>query len=67
MTTLLEIAAAIQDLPTAEVRQLYIWLQTYLDEQWDQQIVQDVEAGRLDHVIARAEDNIKARNNENRS
>jgi hypothetical protein len=58
MTTLLEIAAAIQDLPEAEVRELSTWLQSYLDERWDQQIVQDVEAGRLDHLIARAEADI---------
>lgn len=64
---MLEIAEAIQNLPTAEVRQLYTWLQTYLDEQWDQQIVQDVEAGRLDYLIARAEDDIKAHNNDNRN
>jgi hypothetical protein len=60
MTTLLEIAAAIQDLPEAEVRELSTWLQSYLDERWDQQIVQDVEAGRLDHLIARAEADIAA-------
>ncbi len=60
MTTLLEIAAAIQNLPEAEVRELSTWLQRYLDERWDQQLVQDVEAGRLDHLIARAEADIAA-------
>jgi hypothetical protein len=38
MTTLLEIAAAIQDLPEDEVRELSTWLQGYLDERWDRQI-----------------------------
>jgi hypothetical protein len=55
MTTLLEIAAAIQELPQAEVRELSTWLQSYLDERWDRQLEDDVEAGKLDHLIARAE------------
>ena len=55
MTTLLEIAAAIQELPRAEVRELSTWLQSYLDERWDRQLEDDVEAGKLDHLIARAE------------
>lgn len=62
MTTLLEIAAAIQDLPEAEVRELSMWLQGYLDERWDRQIEDDVEAGRLDHLIAKAETDIAADN-----
>lgn len=59
MTTLLEIAAAIQDLPEAEVRERSTWLQSYLDERWDRQLEDDVEAGRLDHLIARAEADIR--------
>jgi hypothetical protein len=30
-------------------------LQSYLDERWDRQLEDDVEAGKLDHLIARAE------------
>ncbi len=60
MTTLLEIAAAIQELPESEVRELSTWLQSFLDERWDRQLEDDVEAGRLDHLIARAEANIAA-------
>jgi hypothetical protein len=62
MTTLLEIAAAIQELPQAEVRELSTWLQSYLDERWDRQLEDDVEAGKLDHLIARAEADIAAEN-----
>lgn len=62
MTTLLEIAAAIQELPEAEVRELSTWLQSYLDERWDRQLEGDVRAGRLDHLIARAEADIAADN-----
>ncbi|NMF82978.1 hypothetical protein E1H13_06420 [Nodosilinea sp. P-1105] len=52
MRTLLEIAAAIQELPEGEVRELSTWLQSYLDERWDRQLEGDVRAGRLDHLIA---------------
>ena len=62
MTTLLEIAAAIQDLPEAEARELSTWLQSYLDERWDRQLEDDVEAGKLDHLIVKAEADIAADN-----
>lgn len=62
MTTLLEIAAAIQDLPEEEVRELSTWLQSYLDERWDRQIEDDVAAGKLDDLIAKAEADIAANN-----
>jgi hypothetical protein len=58
MTTLLEIAAAIQELPEAEVRELSTWLQSYLDERWDRQLEHDVETGKLDHLIAKSEADI---------
>lgn len=62
MTTLLEIAAAIQELPEAEVRELSTWLQRYLNEQWDRQLENDVVAGKLDHLIAKAEADITNNN-----
>jgi hypothetical protein len=60
MATLLEIAAAIQDLPEEAVRDLSVWLQSYLDERWDRQLEKDVETGRLDHLIVKAEADIEA-------
>ncbi|MGD1852856.1 MAG: hypothetical protein ACFB2W_01265 [Leptolyngbyaceae cyanobacterium] len=62
MTTLLEIAAAIQELPEGDVRELSTWLQNYLDERWDRQLESDVAAGRLDQLIANAEADIVADN-----
>jgi len=62
MTTWLEIAAAIQNLPEAEVRELSTWLQDYLDERWDRQLEEDVATGRLDTLIAKAEADIAANN-----
>ncbi|MEO0376748.1 MAG: hypothetical protein AAF329_19440 [Cyanobacteria bacterium P01_A01_bin.17] len=60
MTTVLEIAAAIQELPEGDVRELSVWLQNYLDERWDRQLEDDVTAGKLDHLIASAEADIAA-------
>ncbi len=60
MTTLLEIAAAIQELPEGDARELSDWLQNYLDERWDRQLESDVAAGRLDQLIGNAEADIAA-------
>jgi len=60
MTTLLDIAAAIQELPENEVRELSTWLQGYLDERWDRELEDDAAAGKLDHLIAKAEADIAA-------
>ncbi len=62
MTTLLEIEAAIKQLPESDVRQLAAWLQTYLDETWDRQIEEDLTSGKLDNLIAQAEADIAANN-----
>ena len=62
MTTLLEIAAAIQELPEGDVRELSTWLQNYLDERWDRQLESDVATGKLDQLIADAEADITANN-----
>ena len=60
MSTLLEIEAAIKQLPKQDARQLAAWLQAYLDEAWDQQIEEDLAAGKLDGLIAQAEADIAA-------
>jgi hypothetical protein len=60
MTTLLEIETAIKQLSEKDKRQLVIWLQAQLDEQWDEQIKVDLESGKLDHLIAKAEADIAA-------
>ena len=60
MKTLLEIEAAIKQLPTSDVRQLASWLRDYLDDEWDQQIQADWATGKLDCLIAKAESDIEA-------
>lgn len=62
MTNLLEVESAIKQLPENEVRALENWLQDYLDEMWDRQIEVDLAAGKLDHLVARAEADIEANN-----
>ena len=58
MTNRLEVESAIKQLPESEIRALANWLQEYLDEMWDKQIEADFAAGKLDHLIAKAEANI---------
>ncbi|MBE9116642.1 hypothetical protein IQ249_12095 [Lusitaniella coriacea LEGE 07157] len=60
MTPLLEIKAAIEELPENDVRQLALWLQNYLDEAWDRQMETDLASGRLNDLIAKAEADIAA-------
>ena len=58
--SLTEIESAIQKLSQSEVRQLADWLQTYVEDQWDQQIKEDAEAGKFDELIAEAKADFKA-------
>lgn len=62
MTTRLEVESAIKQLPEGEIRNLAKWLQDYLDEMWDRQIEADLASGKLDRLIAQAEEDIAANN-----
>ncbi|MGV0028614.1 hypothetical protein [Phormidesmis priestleyi] len=62
MTNRLEVESAIKQLPEGEIRALANWLQEYLDQMWDRQIEADLAAGKLDHLIARAEADIATNN-----
>ena len=53
--TVQEIEAAIRQLSTKEVAKLSSWLADYEAEIWDKQIEQDLEAGRLDKLLAEVE------------
>jgi len=54
MSTVSEIREAIRKLPGREAWQLADELRDYLDALWDKQFEEDVKAGRLDTLIARA-------------
>jgi hypothetical protein len=45
-----EIEAAIKTLPEEALAQFNQWYQEYLEERWDEQIRQDVRAGKLDFL-----------------
>ena len=47
-----EIENAITQLPPDELTELVIWLEKYYAAVWEQQIEQDLEAGRLDDLLA---------------
>jgi hypothetical protein len=54
MSTVTEIREAIHNLPAKDAWQLAEELRDYLDALWDKQFEEDVTAGRLDNLIARA-------------
>lgn len=58
MSVRLEVETVIRQLPETEVRELAKWLQSYLDEMWDRQIESDLNNGKLDSLIDRAEADI---------
>lgn len=47
-----EIEIAITQLPSADLDELMTWLENYHAEMWDKQIEDDLEAGRLDALLA---------------
>ena len=51
-----EIESAIAQLPAREFAELIAWLKRHYDQMWDQQIEDDLAAGRLDSLIAEADD-----------
>ena len=60
MSTVAEIQAEIEKLSHAEQRQLAQWFAEIQAGAWDAQIEEDIQAGRLDHLIAQAEADIAA-------
>jgi hypothetical protein len=51
-----EIETAIAQLPAKDFAELMAWLQQHYDRVWDTQIEDDLAAGRLDAIVAEAED-----------
>ena len=60
MSTVSEIQEAITRLSAAEQRQLARWFEEALEDVWDNQIEEDIKAGRLNDLIAQAEADIAA-------
>lgn len=55
-----EIETAIMNLPVAEVSDLVTWLDEYYASLWDEQIEDDVNAGRLDALLAEVDAEFEA-------
>lgn len=49
-----ELEKAVAELPPEELASFSAWFEDYIARQWDQQIKEDAEAGRLDHLIEKA-------------
>ena len=54
MSTVQEIEAAIEKLPRDDFLQLSEWVISRFEDEWDRQIAEDVQAGRLDHLAQEA-------------
>ena len=55
-----EIEAAIAELPSADMAKLVDWLQSHHAKVWDQQIEEDLEAGRLDDLLTEVDNEYAA-------
>ncbi len=54
--SIIEIESAITQLPAKDFAELMAWIQEYRERAWDKQIEDDLAAGRLDSLIAEADD-----------
>ena len=50
-----EIEAAIAQLPPRELVELMAWLEQHHEKVWNEQIAEDLDAGRLDGLLAEVE------------
>ncbi len=55
-----QIERAITQLPANELAELVSWLEQYHARVWDKQIEEDLEAGRLDTLLAEVEEEYDA-------
>lgn len=58
--TVREIESAIAQLPPKELAELAAWLQEYHQQAWDKEIEDDLEAGRLDAMLAEVDKECEA-------
>jgi hypothetical protein len=58
--SVLELEKAISQLSTEELSRLAAWFEEFMADQWDKQIERDAAAGKLDHIIRKADKDIDA-------
>jgi len=60
MSTVQEIERAIDQLPKRDVFILADWISSKVSNEWDQEIEEDIKAGRLDHLAQEAVSEFRA-------
>jgi hypothetical protein len=55
-----QIERAITQLPAKELAELVTWLEDYHAQVWDKRIEEDLEAGRLDALLAEVDEEYEA-------
>ena len=58
--TVAELEQAITQLSKQELDRFHAWFDEYYAELWDKQIVEDAKAGKLDKLIAEADEEYNA-------
>jgi hypothetical protein len=58
--SIVEIETAIKKLPVEKVDELFEWLGKYHSEIWEKRIADDLDAGRLDSLLAEIDVQIEA-------
>jgi len=54
MSNVAEIENALKAIPVKDARAVLLWLQDYLDAEWDRALERDIASGRLDKLAERA-------------
>lgn len=57
--TITEIKKAVENLSISEQEELFSWIDEYRENQWDQQIENDFDNGRLNDLIEQAKKEFK--------
>jgi hypothetical protein len=52
--TITEIKNIVQNLSKDDQKELFEWIDDFRENQWDQQIEKDLEAGKLNHLVEQA-------------
>jgi hypothetical protein len=55
-----DIESAIEQLPRSELEEFTAWFEEFLAEAWDEQIEEDIQAGRLDALLQQVEQEVEA-------
>lgn len=58
--SVLELEQAIAQLPAEDLSRLAQWFEEFMADEWDRQIERDAAAGKLDHLVRKADEAIDA-------